>query len=86
MCDIAVIFDLVLELILLDEVVELAAKSSRLVDVVDRFFVREDIVNTARLALLLVTTLEAFVLGLRIVSRRAAILDRSTRPQVLSYL
>ena len=86
MCDVAVIFDFVLELVFFDEVVELSTKPPRLVDIVDRFFIREDIVNAAGFSFFLMTTLKAFVLGLRVVSRRSVILICSSRPHALSYL
>jgi hypothetical protein len=81
LCDVAVVFDLVLELVLFDEVVELPAKSSRFVDVVDCFVVGENVVDAARFALFLVAALEALVLGLAFVSRRSERLSKATRPR-----
>jgi hypothetical protein len=70
LCHIAVVFDLVLELVFFDEVVELAAESSGLVDVVGSLLIGEDVVDATRLALFFVAALQALVLGLLVVSRR----------------
>lgn len=69
LCDVAVVFDLVLELVFFDEIVELPAESSRLVDVITCFVVGEDVVYATGFALFFVTALETLVLGLNIVSR-----------------
>lgn len=71
MCDVAIVLDLVLELIFFDKVVELPTNSSRFVDVVNCFIVGENVVDAARFALFLVAALEALVLGLASVSRRS---------------
>ena len=70
LCHVAVVFDLVLELVFFDEVVEFAAESPGLVEVVGSLLVREDVIDATRLALLFVAALQTLVLGLLVVSRR----------------
>jgi hypothetical protein len=66
LCDIAIVFDLVLELVFLDKVGEFVeTRTPRLVDVVIRLLIGKDVVDAARLALLLVTALQALEPGLR---------------------
>lgn len=86
MCDIPVVFDLVFKLVFFNKVVEFPTKSPGLIDVVNRLFVREYVVDAARLALLLVTALEAFVFGLLVVSRRPRLVDPGRSSYSLAYL
>ena len=60
LCDVAVVFDLVFELVVLNKVVEFVAKApARLVVVFVYFVVGEDVVYAAGLDALLVATLQA---------------------------
>lgn len=60
MRDVAVVFDLVFKLVVLDEVVKLVAQSApRLIVVLVYFVVGKDVVDTPGLDALLVATLQA---------------------------